>query len=59
MISDRRLLVGCLVVLGLVTAGFSLHSALHVQPPRIALLGAGTMIVVSRTMPAQFLEEVE
>jgi Na+/H+ antiporter NhaD/arsenite permease-like protein len=58
-ITDRRLLTRCLVVLGLVTVGFSLHSALHVQPSLIALLGAGTMILVSRSTPAQFLEEVE
>jgi Na+/H+ antiporter NhaD/arsenite permease-like protein len=58
-IADRGLLARCLVVLGLVTVGFSLHSVLHVQPSLIALLGAGTMILVSRATPAQFLEEVE
>ncbi len=58
-ITDRRLLVRCLVVLLLVTVGFSLHSVLHVQPSLIALLGAGTMILVSRTTPAEFLDEVE
>jgi len=58
-ITDRRLLARCLVVLGLVTVGFSLHSVLHLQPSLIALLGAGTMILVSRTTPVEFLEEVE
>jgi len=58
-ITDLRQLTRCLVVLGLVTVGFSLHSWLHVQPSLIALLGAGTMILVSRTTPTQFLEEVE
>jgi Na+/H+ antiporter NhaD/arsenite permease-like protein len=58
-ITDRRLLGRCLVVLLLVTVGFSLHSAVHVQPSLIALLGAGTMVLISRTTPAQFLEEVE
>jgi Na+/H+ antiporter NhaD/arsenite permease-like protein len=58
-ITDRRLLAKCLAVLVLVTVGFSLHSVLHVQPSLIALLGAGAMVLVSRTTPAQFLEEVE
>jgi Na+/H+ antiporter NhaD/arsenite permease-like protein len=58
-IPDRRLLARCLAVLVLVTVGFSLHSVLHVQPSLIALLGAGAMVLVSRTTPAQFLEEVE
>jgi Na+/H+ antiporter NhaD/arsenite permease-like protein len=39
--------------------GFSLHSLLHVQPSLIALIGAWVMVLVSRTTPAQFLEEVE
>ena len=58
-ITDRRLLVRCLILLLLVSVGFSLHSVLHVQPSLIALLGAGTMTLVSRTTPAQFLDEVE
>lgn len=58
-IHDPRLLVRCLVVLALVMVGFSLHSVLHVQPSLIALLGAWVMVVVARSTPAQFLEEVE
>ena len=58
-VTDRRLLVRCLVVLAAVMIGFSLHSALHVQPSLIALLGAGAMVLVSGIAPDQFLEEVE
>ncbi|WP_456697158.1 SLC13 family permease [Aeromicrobium sp. P5_D10] len=58
-IPDTRLLWRCLVVLVAVMIGFSLHSALHVEPSLIALMGAGAIIAVSQATPAQFLEEVE
>jgi Na+/H+ antiporter NhaD/arsenite permease-like protein len=58
-ISDRKLLVRCLLVLAGVTIGFVLHSALHIDPSVVALLGAGAIILVSCTRPSQFLEEVE
>ncbi|MCG5214811.1 ArsB/NhaD family transporter [Streptosporangium sp. KLBMP 9127] len=58
-IKDGRLLVRCLVVLGLVVVGFGLHSVLHVEPAIVALIGAGVMILVSRTEAAEYLEEVE
>ena len=58
-ISDRKLLVRCLLVLAGVTIGFVLHSALHIDPSVVALLGAAAIILVSRTRPQQFLEEVE
>jgi Na+/H+ antiporter NhaD/arsenite permease-like protein len=58
-IFDRKLLVRCLLVLAGVTIGFVLHSALHIDPSVVALLGAGAIILVSRTRPSQFLEEVE
>lgn len=58
-ITDRAMLIRSLVVLFAIMIGFSLHSALHVEPSMIALLGAGAMILVSRTTPAEFLEEVE
>lgn len=58
-ITDTRLLLRCLLVLGAVVLGFVLHSVLHLEPALVALLGAGAMVVVSRTSPAEFLEEVE
>jgi len=58
-VTDRRLLVRCLVVLTATMVGFALHSVLHVQPSLVALLGAWVMVLVSRATPAQFLEEVE
>jgi Na+/H+ antiporter NhaD/arsenite permease-like protein/DNA-binding CsgD family transcriptional regulator len=58
-VTDRGLLVRCLVVLAATMVGFSLHSVLHVQPSLVALLGAWVMVLVSRATPGQFLEEVE
>jgi Na+/H+ antiporter NhaD/arsenite permease-like protein len=51
--------VGCLVVLAGVVVGFALHTALHVDPSIVAMLGAGVMVLVSGTTAGQYLEEVE
>ncbi|WP_426566224.1 ArsB/NhaD family transporter [Angustibacter sp. McL0619] len=59
VIRDRRLLVRCGVVLAAVMVGFVAHSALHVEPSLVALLGAGALVALSRLDPPQFLEEVE
>jgi Na+/H+ antiporter NhaD/arsenite permease-like protein len=58
-ITDRRLLAQSLVVLGAVIAGFVAHSALHVEPSMVALLGAGVLVALSRLAPAEYTEEVE
>ena len=58
-ITDLPMLIRCLVLLGAVVVAFSLHTVLHLEPSIVALLGAGAMVVVSGTSPAQFLEEVE
>ena len=39
--------------------GFVAHSALHVEPSLVALLGAGALVALSKLDPPQFLEEVE
>ncbi|HEU4912161.1 MAG TPA: ArsB/NhaD family transporter, partial [Actinomycetes bacterium] len=59
VIRDTGLLVRSLVVLLGVMVGFVLHSALHLEPSVVALLGAGTLVAVSRLDPPDFLEEVE
>ncbi len=59
VISDKRLLVQCGVVLTLVMVGFIGHSAFHLEPSIVALLGAGALVAVSRTEPDEFLEDVE
>lgn len=59
LISDKRLLIQCGVVLTLVMVGFIGHAALHLEPSIVALLGAGALVAVSRTEPHEFLEDVE
>jgi Na+/H+ antiporter NhaD/arsenite permease-like protein len=39
--------------------GFVLHSALHVEPSIVAMMGAGVLVAVSRLPSDDFLEEVE
>lgn len=58
-IRDGGLLVRSLIVLAGVMVGFVLHSALHVEPSIVAMLGAGVLVLVSRLEPPEFLEEVE
>jgi Na+/H+ antiporter NhaD/arsenite permease-like protein len=58
-ITNVRMLVRCLVVLGLVMLAFGLHTVLHLDPSVVAMMGAGATVLVSRTEPEQFLEEVE
>jgi Na+/H+ antiporter NhaD/arsenite permease-like protein len=58
-ITNMRLLVRCLVVLALVMVAFGLHTVLHLDPSMVAMMGAGATVLVSRTSPEEFLEEVE
>lgn len=58
-ITDVRLLVRCLIVLGFVVLGFGLHSVLHIDPSVVALIGAGVMVLVSKMNISEVLEEVE
>ena len=58
-IRDMRLLRQSLVVLAGITIGFVLHSAIHLEPAVVALLGAGLLVLVSGATEAEFLEEVE
>jgi Na+/H+ antiporter NhaD/arsenite permease-like protein len=58
-ITNVRMLRRSLVVLVLVMVAFSLHSVMHLDPSVVAMMGAGAMVLVSRTEPEEFLEEVE
>jgi Na+/H+ antiporter NhaD/arsenite permease-like protein len=58
-ITNMRLLARCLVVLALVMVAFGLHTVLHLDPSMVAMIGAGGTVLVSRTSPEEFLEEVE
>jgi len=59
VIRDRALLIRSGVVLVAVMIGFVAHSALHIEPSLVALLGAGALVALSKLDPPQFLEEVE
>ncbi|KAA0024817.1 SLC13 family permease [Antrihabitans cavernicola] len=58
-ITDVKLLVRCLVVLGVVVIGFVLHSVVHLEPSIVALLGAGVMLLVSKAEVGGVLRDVE
>lgn len=58
-IRDRTLLWQSLVVLVLTMAAFVLHTALHLEPSIVALLGAGLLVFVSKVHIETALREVE
>jgi Na+/H+ antiporter NhaD/arsenite permease-like protein len=58
-IRDPRLLIKSGAVLVAVLAGFVAHSALHMEPSIVALLGAGLLILISRLEHSDYLSSVE
>ncbi|MFI9817696.1 ArsB/NhaD family transporter [Saccharothrix variisporea] len=58
-IRNRTLLWQSLAVLALVLAGFTLHSALHVEPSVVALLGAGLLVLISKVTTEEAIADVE
>jgi Na+/H+ antiporter NhaD/arsenite permease-like protein len=58
-IRDPRLLIKCGVVLVAVLAGFVAHSAIHLEPSLVALIGAGLLIVISGLEHSDYLSGVE
>ncbi len=58
-IKDPRLLIICGVVLTAVFIGFIGHAALHIEPSVVALLGAGILVLLSRSKPRDFMPSVE
>ncbi|UVO10848.1 ArsB/NhaD family transporter [Mycobacterium sp. SVM_VP21] len=58
-IRDRGLLIKCGLVLVAVFAAFIGHSALHLEPSVVALLGAGVLILTSGLERSDYLSGVE
>ncbi len=58
-ISDKKLLVKSLIVIGLVLAGFVTHSMTHLEGATIALAGAALMFLLTMNDPEHHLKEVE
>jgi Na+/H+ antiporter NhaD/arsenite permease-like protein len=58
-IKEPRLLIICGIVLAAVFTGFIAHAALHIEPSVVALLGAGLLVLLSRSKPRDFMPSVE
>ena len=58
-IRDPALLIKCGVVLLAVFAAFIAHSALHIAPSIVALLGAGVLILITRLQTSDYFTGVE
>ena len=58
-IKDPRLLIICGAVLTAVFIGFVGHAAFHIEPSVVALLGAGLLVLLSRSKPRDFMPSVE
>jgi Na+/H+ antiporter NhaD/arsenite permease-like protein len=58
-IRDPALLIKCGVVLLAVFAAFVAHSALHIAPSIVALLGAGVLILITRLETSDYFTGVE
>jgi Na+/H+ antiporter NhaD/arsenite permease-like protein len=58
-IRDPALLIKCAVVLVAVFAAFIMHSALHIAPSIVALLGAGALILITRLEQRDYMSGVE
>ena len=58
-IRDGRLLVVSLAVLALVTVAFVLHTALHLEPAVVAIIGGLLLLVLSRLDTGEVVKDVE
>jgi Na+/H+ antiporter NhaD/arsenite permease-like protein len=58
-IRDPALLIKCGVVLAAVFAGFIAHSALHIEPAIVALLGAGLLVLSTGLDKSDYFGSVE
>jgi Na+/H+ antiporter NhaD/arsenite permease-like protein len=58
-IQDTRLLIQCSLVLLAVFTAFVAHPVLHLAPSVVALLGAGLLVLISRSKPRHYLASVE
>lgn len=59
VISDRPLLIKCLIVIGLTLAGFMLHGVLGLEPATVALAGAALLFLLAGEHPHDILRDVE
>ncbi|MFI4912542.1 MAG: SLC13 family permease [Sedimentisphaeraceae bacterium JB056] len=58
-ITDKKNMIRALIVLGLVLAGFFMHSIIHLEPGIIALAGGMVMMLVCKAESEEVLMKVE
>jgi len=58
-ISDKKLLVKSLIVIGIVLLGFFTHTITHLEAATIALSGAALLLLLTMNDPEKHLKEVE
>lgn len=58
-IENKNLLKKSLTVLGLTILGFAFHQVLHFESATVALIGAATLLFISKLDPEEILLEVE
>jgi Na+/H+ antiporter NhaD/arsenite permease-like protein len=59
LITDRRLLAKCLIVIAGVLIGFTVHGMLNLEPATIAMFGATLLMLWSGKDPHHLLREIE
>lgn len=59
VITDPRLLVKSLIVIGIVLAGFITGPLTGVEPSVVALMGAGLLLLITRMEPRRAIADVE
>lgn len=58
-LTDKKLLVQSLVVLGITVLGFVLHQFLGLESTTVALAGAAILLLISKSDPDEVLQQVE
>lgn len=58
-ITDKKLLIKSLIVIGVVLVGFFTHSATHLEAATIALAGAALLLLLTLNDPEHHLKEIE
>ncbi|MEM6531033.1 MAG: ArsB/NhaD family transporter [Myxococcota bacterium] len=57
LIKDRTLVISSSIVLSITILGFALHSVVHIEPATIALVGAATLLFISKVDAHEILGE--
>lgn len=58
-LTDKKLLVKCLWVLGFTILGFGLHQFIALETATVALTGASVLLLISKADPEEIFQEIE